>query len=109
MAGLLGDVYSAGDTLKRRLRGLLADPAGTIGLGVERFGEDQRGLLNLRSNAYPMAGERTVLNSPDQIKQFRAELADKATDTAITLASMTERSRASTSTAPSRLMPLWRV
>ena len=38
-----------------------------------------------------------------------AELADKATDTAITLASMTDRSNASTSTAPSRLMPLGRV
>ena len=38
-----------------------------------------------------------------------AELADKATDTAITLASMAELSRASSSTAPSTTMPPGRV
>lgn len=83
MAGLLSDIYSAGDTLKRRLRGLLADPAGTIGLGVERFGEDQQGLLNLMSNAHPMAGDKTVLNSPKQVAQFRGQLADKGTEQAM--------------------------
>lgn len=83
MAGLLGDIYSAGDTLKRRLRGLLADPAGTIGLGVERFGEDQQGLLNLMSNAHPMAGDKTVLNNPKQVAQFRGQLADKGTEQAM--------------------------
>jgi hypothetical protein len=30
MAGLLGDVFSFGDTLKRKARGLLADPVGTL-------------------------------------------------------------------------------
>ncbi len=30
MAGLLGDVFSAADTAKRKLRGLLADPVGTL-------------------------------------------------------------------------------
>lgn len=83
MAGLLSDIYSAGDTLKRRLRGLLADPAGTIGLGVERFGEDQQGLLNLMSNAHPMAGDKTVLNNPKQVAQFRGQLADKGTEQAM--------------------------
>jgi len=29
MAGLLGDIYSYGNTLKRKVNGLLADPAGT--------------------------------------------------------------------------------
>lgn len=30
MAGLLGEIYSAGDRMKRRLTGLLADPIGSI-------------------------------------------------------------------------------
>lgn len=30
MAGLLGDVFSFGDSLKRKARGLLADPVGTL-------------------------------------------------------------------------------
>lgn len=30
MAGLLGDVFSAADTAKRKLKGLLADPVGTL-------------------------------------------------------------------------------
>lgn len=76
--GLLGDVYSYSDGLKRKLRGLLDDPAGTLALGVERLGEDQRGLLNTFSNAYPMAGDKTVLNSPQQIAGFRQELGDSA-------------------------------
>ncbi len=40
--GLLADIYSYGDGAKRRLRGLLEDPSGTLGLGVARFDEDQR-------------------------------------------------------------------
>lgn len=30
MAGLLADIFSAGDTAKRKLRGLLGDPVGTV-------------------------------------------------------------------------------
>lgn len=65
--GVLADIYSGGNTLKRRLNALVDDPAGTLALGVTRFGEDQNELLNLLTNAYPMAGERTVLNSPEQV------------------------------------------
>ena len=86
--GLLGDLFSTIDTQKRRLRGLLDDPMGTLALGVERFGEDQKGLLNLQANAYPMAGDRTVLNSPQQIAQFRRELADKGADMAMQAATV---------------------
>lgn len=86
--GLLGDVYSYGDGLKRKLRGLLDDPAGTLALGVERFGEDQRGLLNLQENAYPTAGNRTVLNTPQQIASFRKELADKGAEQAMAAATV---------------------
>jgi len=75
--GLLGDIYSTIDTKKRQLKGLLADPMGTIEQGVRNFAEDQNRMLNLAANAYPMAGDKTVLNSPEQIAQFRSELADK--------------------------------
>lgn len=81
--GLLGEVFSYGDGLKRKLRGLLDDPAGTLALGVTRFGEDQRGLLNLQDNAYPMRGDKTVLNSPKQINSFRSELSDKSAEQAM--------------------------
>ena len=78
--GVLADIYSGGNTLKRRVNALIKDPAGTLGLGVTRFGEDQNQLINLMRNAYPMAGEKTVLNSPQQVAQFRGELADKSAD-----------------------------
>lgn len=76
--GVLGDIYSAIDTQKRRLAGLLDDPVGTLRQKIAQFGEDQSGLLNLQANAYPMAGDKTVLNSPDQIAQFRQQLAQEA-------------------------------
>ena len=76
--GLLGDIYSAIDTKKRQVKGLLDDFGGTVDMGVRRFREDQQGLQNLFANAYPMAGDKTVLNSPQQIAQFQREAADKA-------------------------------
>lgn len=81
--GVLADIYSGGNTLKRRLNALIKDPAETLGLGVTRFGEDQNQLINLLRNAYPMAGEKTVLNSPQQMAQFRGELADKGAEQAM--------------------------
>ena len=76
--GILADIYSGGNTLKRRLNALIADPAGTINTGVIRAREDNNKLLNLFANAYPMAGYKTVLNSPQQIAQFQREAADEA-------------------------------
>ena len=76
--GLLGDIYSAIDTKKRQVKGLLGDFGGTVDMGVRRFREDQQNLQNLFANAYPMAGDKTVLNSPQQIAQFQREAADKA-------------------------------
>jgi len=81
--GVLADLYSYGDGLKRKVKNVLADPMGSLDLGVRRFGEDQNALLNLMSNAYPMAGDKTVLNSPQQKSQMRSKLADLATDQAM--------------------------
>jgi len=39
MAGLLGDIYSYGDTLKRKVNGLLADPRGTLEQFVGQLGD----------------------------------------------------------------------
>ena len=76
--GILADIYSGSNTLKRRLNALIKDPVGTINTGVIRAREDNNKLLNLFANAYPMAGDKTVLNSPQQIAQFQGEAADKA-------------------------------
>lgn len=81
--GLLGDIYSGIDTQRRKLSGLLDDPWGTFQQKVAQFGEDQNGLLNLQANAYPMAGDKTVLNTPDQISQFRQQLADAGANQAM--------------------------
>ena len=50
--GLLDTIYSASDSLKRRVKGLLADPVGTLQQGVDnvlptRY-QAQQGLLGMR-------------------------------------------------------------
>src|ERR1035437_6163024 len=84
--GILGDIFSGIDTQKRKLNDLLSDPLGAISQKLAQFGEDQNSLLNLQANAYPMAGDRTVLNSPDQIAQFRQQLAEAAGNQAMSAA-----------------------
>lgn len=81
--GLLSDLYSYIDTQKRKAKGLLSDPAGEVKAAVQRFGEDQGGLLNMFENAYPMPGYKTVLNTPEQIAGFRKQVADQATNMAM--------------------------
>lgn len=76
--GLLADAFSYGDSLKRKVGGLLADPVGTIELGINRLKEDNNNTLNLFANAYPMAGDKTVLNSPAQKARFQKQAADYA-------------------------------
>ena len=82
MSGLLGDVYSYGDSLKRKLRGLLADPVGTIALGVTRFGEDQQAQNDLSRTAYPFS---KIDPTPDPQAQqaARNKLAELMTNQAI--------------------------
>ena len=86
--GLLPAIFSAGNTAKRKVNALMSDPLGEIGAGVANVGEEQNQLLNLFRNAYPMAGNRTVLNSPQQIDSFRRELADKGTEQAMAAATV---------------------
>lgn len=53
MPGLLADIFSAGDSAKRKLRGLLADPVGELGLLSARINEDMRRATDLQETAYP--------------------------------------------------------
>jgi len=77
--GLLADVYSYGDSMKRKVRGLLSDPLGTIEQGVRNFGEDQNQMLQTMQNAYPIPGNKMANFTPAQIDSFRRQLADQAT------------------------------
>lgn len=81
--GLLADAFSYGDSLKRKVGGLLADPMGTIELGINRLKEDNNNTLNLFANAYPMAGDKTVLNTPAQKAAMQKQLADYASTVGI--------------------------
>jgi hypothetical protein len=92
--GLLGDLYSYIDTKKRQARRLLNDPLGEIAAGVKRFGNDWNDTLNLQANAYPMPGDKTVLNSPEQIAAFRRQLADKGANMAFAATNITPAERA---------------
>ncbi len=76
--GLLADAFSYGDSLKRKVGGLLADPMGTLELGINRIKEDNNNALNLFANAHPMAGDKTVLNTPAQKAAMQKQLADYA-------------------------------
>lgn len=52
--GLLGEIFSAGDGAKRKLRGLLSDPLGELGLLGNRMAEDIQNQLEVYSKAYPL-------------------------------------------------------
>jgi hypothetical protein len=70
--GLLADAFSYGNGLKRKVGGLLADPMGTLELGVTRLGEDQNKLLALMKDVLP-AGRYVA---PEVRKNALKELAD---------------------------------
>jgi GNAT superfamily N-acetyltransferase len=70
MAGLLGDVFSFGDTLKRKAKGLLADPVGTLQQFVGNE-NDRAGRLN--ELTYAAAAEQGM---GPQSKKLAGLLAD---------------------------------
>ena len=71
MSGLLSDIYSAGDRLKRRLRGFLDDPVGTV--------QQQVGHVNDRARAFneltAQAAQEPGISGPASI-QLGQTLAD---------------------------------
>ncbi len=86
--GLLGEIFSSGDRMKRKLRGLLDDPVGTIALGSQRMSEDvqQMGLLADESGYLP--GTNSVLLTPQQKERARKALADKGAEMAMAAATL---------------------
>jgi hypothetical protein len=61
MSGLLAGIYSAGDTAKRKLRGLLDDPIGTI--------QQQIGLLNDNAGKFNQLHSQATQESVNAIKK----------------------------------------
>jgi len=85
MSGLLADLYSAGDRMKRKLGGLLSNPLETIALGSTRMAEDTNALTRLVSEAGYMPNtvnrsDQSVLVSEKQKALARALLADKGAE-----------------------------
>ena len=79
--GLLADIFSYGDGLKRKVNGLLQDPMGTASLGATRMAEDQNSLLALMDQAGYTPGSKSVLQRPQDQQQARNSLAEKAMQT----------------------------
>ena len=76
--GLLADIYSGSDSLKRKVKGLLADPLGTIEQKINQFGEDQQTAINNAQDATGFGGNRSVLMSQQQKQQASKALGDYA-------------------------------
>ena len=76
--GLLADIYSGSDSLKRKVKGLLADPLGTIEQKINQFGEDQQAAINNAQDATGFGGNRSVLMGQQQKQQASKALGDYA-------------------------------
>jgi len=76
MAGLLGDIYSYGDTLKRKVNGLLADPRGTLEQFVGQLGDQANQTSDLMNQAGWMPIAKTNATKEQQA-MARALLAEQ--------------------------------
>lgn len=76
MAGLLGDIFSASNTLKRKVRGLLDDPSGTFSQFVGQLGDDLNTNINNMQTGFGFGGGKSVLISPAQKEAAQRALAD---------------------------------
>ena len=74
--GLLGDVYSYGDTLKRKVGGLLSDPRGTLEQFVGQLGDDMNTNISNMKTGYGFGGNKSVLSDPAQVQAAQKALAD---------------------------------
>jgi len=81
MAGLLGDIYSYGDTLKRKVNGLLADPRGTLEQFVGQLGDQANQTSDLMNQAGWMPIAKTNATKEQQA-MARALLAEQGANTA---------------------------
>jgi len=79
MAGLLGDIYSYGDTLKRKVNGLLADPRGTLEQFVGQLGDQANQTSDLMNQAGWMPIAKTNATKEQQA-MARALLAEQGTE-----------------------------
>jgi len=82
MAGLLGDIYSYGDTLKRKVNGLLADPRGTLEQFVGQLGDQANQTSDLMNQAGWMPIAKTNATKEQQA-MARALLAEQGTNAAM--------------------------
>ena len=74
--------------MKRKLRGLLDDPMGTIALGSQRMSEDVQQMGLLADEAGYMPGTNSVLLTPEQKARARKQLADKGAEMAMAAATV---------------------
>lgn len=83
MAGLLADLYSAIDSKKRQLRGLLDDPVETLRQGLLNFRDDQNKVIADAGVGFQLPGYQSVLLSDEQIKAARNRAIDAYTNQAM--------------------------
>lgn len=74
--GALADIYSFIDSKKRAMSDAVKNPMDALSQALSKVIEDQDDRINLRDNAYPLPGFKTVLNTPEQISGFRDRVAE---------------------------------
>lgn len=72
--GLLADVYSYGDTMKRKVRGLLDDPRATLEQFVGQLGDDTNTNIRNMQQGYGFGGKKAT--DPAQVAAAQKALAD---------------------------------
>lgn len=63
MPGLLGDIFSASDQLKRRVYGLLSDPVGTARQTLGMLGDDMRRNIDATNAAFDSRDQQKIAQS----------------------------------------------
>ena len=79
MSGLLADVFSFGDTLKRKARGLLADPIGTINQYVNNE-NDRAGRFNQLTAEAAQEGAQAIKSGQSMVGPKSQQLAGLLAD-----------------------------
>lgn len=82
MPGLLSDIFSYGDRLKRGIRGLLADPAGELDVRAARMAEDIAGTPYEQGQWYK-ARSGNVMADEDAVARHEQRMRDNAMNVAL--------------------------